>query len=557
MKEISERDQDASKSEQTEAGEKIRAESLSPRYQTIGSRAELSGTQKEAQPGSEIGPADPNQEISVTVMVKSKASDKEIDDTLKAVINQKRAPLTDAEFEQRFSSDPGSVKRILEFANKYGLSTEKVDTRAGHIVLKGNVAELNKAFGVSIANYRTDSNSIGSDYKGRISVPVNVADDVMGVFGLDSVAQSKTHIRLRPAGLQPRSDDGYMPDEVANYYHFPKESMGAGQSVGIIELGGGLDVNDNAQYYKEHGLKLPSIDLLGVDGASNKPGANADAEVALDSQIVGVVAPDAHQQIIFGPNTKRGFVDAITRAIFPEEGEMQNTAISISWGSNESLWSQADLANMNMAFKKAALKGITVFAAAGDNGASDGSFPKHYTTDYPSSDPFVTGCGGTELYINSDHEVTWNDGSDRAGATGGGISNVFEAPEFQNGIKLPKNINPNGKEHGRGVPDVAGDAAWATGYRIRLGGSEYVAGGTSAVAPLYAGLMMRINGALGSPVGYLNPFLYKNADKGIFRDILLGDNNGYKTGPGWDATTGWGTIVGDKMQEVLKKQRQI
>ena len=350
-----------------------------------------------------------------------------------------------------------------------------------------------------------------------------------------------------------------MPGDVADAYHFPKDSMGAGQSTGIIELEGGLYTDDNAQYYKDHHLPMPKIQMVGVDGAKNNPGQGPnDSEVALNSQILGVVAPDANQQIIFAPNNTQGFVDAITRATFPEKGEMQNSAISISWGGPESHWSKEDIQSLDAALKKAALKGISVLAAAGDAGASDGSPDGTYHTVFPASDPFVTGCGGTEMYIDAkggvNKEVAWNDGSDALGATGGGISDIFAVPDFQTGLAMPPNMNHQGRTTGRGSPDIAGDAAPKTGYRVRLWGGEYAAGGTSAVAPLYAGLVMRINGALGHPVGDLNPFLYKNAGQGIFTDILLGDNNGYKTGPGWNPVTGWGSIKGDKLLQQFKLQ---
>ena len=151
--------------------------------------------------------------------------------------------------------------------------------------------------------------------------------------------------------------------------------------------------------------------------------------------------------------------------------------------------------------------------------------------------------------------VVWNDG-DGGGATGGGISEKFPVPDFQQGLQLPENGNNDGVQ-GRGAPDIAGDAAPSTGYRIRVNGQEQVVGGTSAVAPLYAGLMMRVNGALGHPAGFLNPILYKNGNSGIFNDVTEGNNNGYNAGPCWDAATGWGSIDGQKFLDMLRNQQRV
>jgi kumamolisin len=333
--------------------------------------------------------------------------------------------------------------------------------------------------------------------------------------------------------------------------------MGAGQSVGIIELGGGLDLADNESYYKKNGLKVPTIQTVGVDGAANKPGGAADGEVALDSQVIGVVAPDANQQLVFAPPTEQGFVDAITRATFPQDGEKQNSAISISWGGRESTWSDQAIDNMERAFKKAALKGISNFAASGDTGAGDLN-PNQpddgkFVVDFPASDMWVTATGGTKLSINTEgnpDDVAWNEG--KSSSTGGGISQIFPIPEYQKGITMPDNANKFKTRPGRGVPDLAGDADPFTGYKIHVGGQDGVIGGTSAVAPLYAALTMRLNGALGKPVGFFNPFIYKNPQ--LFRDVTSGNNNGYPAGTGWDATTGLGVVKGTEFLQELKKQ---
>lgn len=541
---------DASKVLQSEAGVALQQEAVmafGPKVRIVGDRAVLLNTRVNEPPVEQkIGPTDPKKEISVTVMVKPVASEKEIDDTLAQIARRERKPLTDTEYNERFGADPAAMKRLAKFARDNGLQIVETESDSGKVVLKGTVGKFNDAFKIQLDDFKGPLGPT-RERQGAVSVPVEMAGDIQGVFGLEQhVAAHSNVIRLPDDGFRPHASVGYMPQDVAKAYEFPEESHGAKQGVAIVEFAGGLDLRDNATYYKDHGLKVPNITLVGVDGAQSKVGATADDEVALDSQVIGTVAPDAKQMIIFAPNSDQGFVDAITRATFSRPGETPNSAISISWGAPESQWSAQAIDNLHLAFKKAALKGISVFAATGDKGAKNGT--DKFTADYPAGDPFVTATGGTELHLDGNggvsSEATWGD-------SGGGISEINKVPDFQNEVKLPPNANGNNVV-GRGVPDVAGNAAPITGYRIRVHGFETTMGGTSAVAPLYAALVMRMNGALGESAGYLNPFIYRNAKTGIFSDMVEGNNGGYDATPGWDAATGWGRINGKKMLEALR-----
>jgi kumamolisin len=185
---------------------------------------------------------------------------------------------------------------------------------------------------------------------------------------------------------------------------------------------------------------------------------------------------------------------------------------------------------------------VTITAASGDNGSSDGASGDN--VDFPASSPHVLACGGTKLEgsgSNIASEVVWNDGS-QGGATGGGYSTTFAVPSWQQGI-----AGFTGK--GRGVPDVAGDASPQSGYNILVDGQQEVVGGTSAVAPLWAALVALINQQKGSPVGFLNPKLYGIAAD--FRDITQGNNGAYSAGPGWDPCTGLGSPNGQKIAQAL------
>jgi kumamolisin len=266
----------------------------------------------------------------------------------------------------------------------------------------------------------------------------------------------------------------------------------------------------------------------------------------LDIEVVGAIAPGSRIAVYFAPNTDQGFIDAITTAV--HDTVNRPSVISISWGAPEVQWTQASIQAMDQAFAAAAAMGVTVYCAAGDNGANDfpsgaGAQPGNHA-DFPASSPHVVGCGGTNITVASGvitSEIVWNDTGD--GATGGGFSALFPTPAWQ------ASVVSGGK---RGVPDVAGDASPLSGYVVRVDGQQSVIGGTSAVAPLWAGLTALLNQKRGKPLGFANPVLYGLAPaSGAFFDIVSGNNNGFNAGPGWDACTGLGRPDGTKLLNAL------
>lgn len=499
--------------------------------------------------------------LDVTVQLKSKATDAEMEKILNEVASGKRPALTDKEFEEKFGATQESLDQVKKFAAAYDLKVTHTDLRTGRVVLTGTVDNVEEAFKTKISDYAKDGSTF-HDRAGALFVPKVVGKNIEGVFGIDQRPQAKP--RVLENDPKAESNQGaadqvsFRPDQVADFYNFPKGTTGKGQGIAVIELGGGMVMENEQAYYKEMGLKMPDIKILELNGAKNKPGADqrADKEVSLDSQVIGAVAPDAKQLIIFAKNSEQGFIDAIGRGAFPLETETPNQAISISWGQPIEDWSAQGKRGMNLALKKAALKGVSVFAASGDDGAVDRPGKGEFTVDYPAADPYVTGTGGTRLVLKDgklESEVVWND---RHGSTGGGIS-PDEVPEFQKNLKLPRATDAKEDKIGRGVPDVAGNASQSTGYKIRVRGNNEVVGGTSAVAPLYAALAVRINEGLGGgkTVGYMNPFLYEQGLSGkaqFFRDITTGHNNGYDASKGWDPVTGWGSLDGEKLLQAYK-----
>jgi kumamolisin len=294
---------------------------------------------------------------------------------------------------------------------------------------------------------------------------------------------------------------------------------------------------------------MPKITAVSVDGGENRPGVDseADTEVLGDIEVIGAVAPGAEMLVYFAPLSDRGFIDALTTAVFDPR---EPSVISISWGDAELNWTEQARVAMDNTLRAAAMLGITVCAATGDAGWTDGVTGRHAHVDYPASSPHVLACGGTSLEEQNGAivETVWN--NHNGNATGGGVSAIYELPAWQRRAGVPRSVARGG--HGRGVPDVAGNADPETGYLIGDGETTFGWGGTSAVAPLWAGLIARLNQGLGTRVGYLNPLIYEPGEPGAFNDVPKGGNGAYRARrASWDACTGHGSPRGSALLEAL------
>jgi kumamolisin len=263
----------------------------------------------------------------------------------------------------------------------------------------------------------------------------------------------------------------------------------------------------------------------------------------LDIEVAGAIAPKSKIVVYFAPNTDQGFIQAITNAA--HDTVNKPSVISVSWGGPEAAWRGSTRTAMSNAIRDAGLMGVTVTVASGDNGSADGVQDGKVHVDFPASSPFALACGGTRLQGSNgtiSSETVWNDGPDSA--TGGGVSDSFPLPSYQAKANVPHSKNKP-KFAGRGVPDVAGDADPNSGYKVRVDGQNMVVGGTSAVAPLWAGLIALMNQRLGRTVGFMNPALYTAANgAGAFHDITIGNNGAFAAAKGWDPCTGLGTPDG-------------
>jgi kumamolisin len=517
-------------------------------------RVELEGSARAAMPGGrDVGPADPHQQIQVTVYLRRGSRQAPSAEQIGSEPISQRKYLTREEFARAHGARAEDIEKVRAFAREYGLEVESEDRAARLVKLTGTVEAFNEAFGVSLRRYEHSSGTYRCR-TGNLTIPSDLAGAIEAVFGLDNRPQTKPHFRLRqqkPGARAQRGAASYSPLEVAQAYDFPGSVNGAGQSIAIIELGGGYNPADLSSFFSRLGVAAPQVTAVSVDGATNSPTGDPsgpDGEVELDVEVAGSVAPGAQIAVYFAPNTDQGFIDAVTTAV--HDRKLKPSIISISWGGPENSWTAQARDALNSACQDAATMGVTVLAASGDDGATDGT--SSAVVDFPAASPYVVGCGGTKLVLSGtsiSSEQSWNELSSNEGATGGGISEVFALPSYQQSAKIP--AAPNGFT-GRGVPDVAGDADPESGYNVIVDGQQSIIGGTSAVAPLWAGLLGRINQALGKNVGYVNALLYSVGVKSSFHDITSGSNGDYSAGPGWDACTGLGSPDGAALLAALR-----
>lgn len=512
----------------------------------------LSGSQRPALAGAKCtGKADPAESLEVTMVVRRQS-----DDALRAMAarieaGDDTARISRDAFAQRFGASPQDLAKVTRFAQQHGLHIVREDAAACTVVLGGTVAQCNQAFDVDLQHYEHPSANYRG-YTGAVHIPDELKDVVTAVLGLDNRPQARTHVRFRPpfrAAQRPAT--AYLPPQLASLYDFP-DGNGNGQCIGLIELGGGYRASDLDAYFQQVGVTPPTVVAVPVGSGANQPTGDpngADGEVVLDIEIAGAIAPGATLAVYFAPNSDAGFVEAVNQAV--HDTTHRPSVISISWGAPESSWTPQALQTLNNALQAAAAMGVTVCVASGDSGSSGGVDDGADHVDFPASSPYVLACGGTRVRGSGStitQEVVWNDGAE-GGATGGGVSSVFALPAWQQSLKTTSATGRSTPLSKRGVPDVAGDADPETGYTVRVDGTETVVGGTSAVAPLWAGLIARINAAKGSAVGYVNAKLYRQP--GAFHDITQGNNGSFAATAGWDACTGLGSPNGKKVANAL------
>ncbi|MBV8844171.1 MAG: S8 family serine peptidase [Bryobacterales bacterium] len=520
------------------------------------------------------GPVNLKETASLTIRVRSggdMAALRKLVYEQAALPPEKRQYLTREDLAKQQGARPADLDLIEQVAQKHDLMVVYRSEAERSIVLKGQLGDLLDAFPADVQMFHHSSGT----YRGRhgeIQIPQSLEGIVTGIFGYDTRPKHRApHRRKLLAAAGPGGGNGVAATDFAKRYNFPTQFQGAkldgtGQTIAIVELGGGFRTSDLKVFFQEIGVPLPSVTSVSVDRAGNAPTTadSADGEVMLDIEVAGAVAPKANFAVYFAPNNgDQGFIDAINAAV--HDAQRKPSVISISWGGPEDTTDQQGVNNFHDIFTAAAAMGVTICVAAGDHGTADmdaSSWDQKIHVDHPSVDDLVLSCGGTQVDAGG-NDVVWNDGTPfdtsvpggGGWAGGGGVSVMFPVPSYQANAKVPVSLD-TGKP-GRGVPDIAMSA---TNYFTRVDRSEGASGGTSAVAPLMSALVALLNQAIKKNVGFLNPLLYANVANGVTHDVTQGTNaitntvKGYNAGPGWDACTGLGTPDGTAILNVMHGQ---
>lgn len=470
--------------------------------------------------------------------------------------------LTTAQFRAQFAPPAAADAAVRRWLRQNQLRVSGLSGNGLEITATGTVGAATRAFGTPLVRYRSGHGVFRAN-AWPVRVPSSLAGVITGVGGLD------TWTRQRPVSVQVHAPSagasgGYTPAEVSRLYDLgpvaARANGGAGQTVGLVAFANFQD-SVVSEYDRTYGVGTAPMRIVSSPGVTYD--GSSETEIEMDIELVQSVAPRASIRVYEGSNDDAGAISVYNRIV----SENVAQTISSSWGDYESAYPQDVLNAMHNALQEAAAQGQTFFAASGDNGAFDQASDTQngdstaLAVDYPASDPFATGVGGTTLTASNDGsyggEIAWSSIAQQAGS-GGGLSSMWKRPAYQQGPGV-LNADSNGM---RQVPDVAAVGDPRTGvaiYAASDGGAArwHDVGGTSVSAPLWAGFVTLINGARGSPIGFLNPTLYALGSRSgtfgraPFHDIVEGTNLKYTAGPGWDYTTGWGTMDGDAFLAAL------
>jgi len=541
------------------------------------SRPDTSGTYVSV-PGSRKAPskaaqrlrdADPNAPVEVTITLRGPK--------LPDASNLAQPAMTPDEFRKRYAASPEDANEVARVLQRFGLKVEELSLETRSMRVKGPVAAIEAAFQPKLAVYKNEDQGQFRDRDQDYKIPVELKGTVTSILGLSERRVARR--RCSAPGLRnaaARAVRPLSPADLETRYSFPPGD-GNGQTIAIAQFGGGFFADDLAAYCRKHGRPVPAVTTVPVNLAPltlqqirrlppprRRREMDLSAEVMMDVEIVAGLCPKAAIQIYFAPFNQKGWVDLLNEVI-----KARPVTLSVSWGQAEDdpNWSPAAVAAINERLNMVALLGITACVAAGDDGSGDQLTDGRAHVDFPSSSPFVLSVGGTMRNETGGEKVWWRwpgrEGGG-GGATGGGVSVMFDRPEWQN-IRITS-LN-RGSIDGRVVPDVAALAGLPL-YDVVFRGEHRGDGGTSASTPLWAALVARIDARLPAArrQRFLTPFLYQRGPNGRprgqagCRDITKGHNasypepgRGYEARPGYDAVSGWGTPIGTALLAALSQ----
>jgi xanthomonalisin len=439
--------------------------------------------------------------------------------------------LSVAEFTERFGPSATDYEAARAYFAANGFTVAGAAANRGLITIEGNVATIERVFHVVLGLYRHPTENrlfISPDREPSLDLAV----PILHVTGLDDFDLPRPRSLRRDDGRVSHTGSGphgnFIGSDIRTAYAGDTKLTGAGQSLGLMELGG-YALSDIQAYFNavNQPLNVP-IDAISTDGAP--VGCNTkcrDGEQALDIEYAISMAPGLAQlQVYVGKNAE----DVLNR-MASDDTSLQ---LSTSWG-----WSRREYPTDHPLFLEMAAQGQTFLVASGDNSSLKASDP------WPEEDAFITAVGGTDLVTASPggpwlRETGWEDS-----AGGPALQRKFPIQGYQ--LPFVNTANKASRKR-RNVPDIAGDANF-NNYECYNGKCEGGWGGTSFAAPIWAGFIALANEKAARknqpPVGFINPLLYAlggrpNYDQ-LFHDEVRGTSGLYSCSFSFDLVTGLGS----------------
>ncbi|WP_211463600.1 S53 family peptidase [Collimonas silvisoli] len=497
--------------------------------------------------------------------------------------------LTPAQFAAEYGPTQKDVAAVVAHLRKSGFVNIKVAKNRQLVSADGTAATVQTGFRTGLKRFQQDGRKVFANTDAA-QVPSALGHIVGSVLGLQNVAIAQTHHRLLPkaeaaatASLQASArtnatpvKTSHNPAQFPTIYNAGSTPTGSNTVVGIISEGN-IDptIADLGTFTANNGLATVNTSVVqtGPAGADYSD-TSGQVEWNLDSQSITGTSGGVGQLIFYASPDMQ--FSSITTSYNQAVSDNLAKVINVSLGGCESdTHADGTQAADDNVFKQAVAQGQTFSISTGDAGAYNCQVSSisgapgvptskaTYDVSEPASSPYVIAVGGTALYTNAgaySSEVVWNEGLrpigtyDAAGdydstlrlwATGGGYSKFEAAPSYQSGVIAAGKTT-------RGLPDIAFDAAGASGADIVINGSSgNVVGGTSLAAPIFSGVWARLqsanNNALGFPAASFYKYFRLTANASLLHDVTSGTNGasssyGYKAGAGWDATTGFGSL---------------
>ena len=481
-----------------------------------------------------------------------------------------RAPLDPNQVRALFFPSARDVATVRSYFAGHGFHFRSARGLSLSFAASAGAAE--DAFGVDLSLYRDAHGHSFRAPSGPLELPAPLVNKIVAVDGLDTFVHYHPASALEPrttttpcasASFHKNNYGGYLPADLAGAYDYQQlvdgGADGDGEAIAFVEFSNYTHI-DISTFKNCFGLTNTVVDTSVNGGTSDLSGAG---EVVLDVETALGAAPGLDTAYVYmAPGTTS--MATMINQIVSDQATTNAHIISISWGLCEQFLPISELAAVNDALQLAAVAGMSVFSASGDNGSSD-CLPDAtgLAVDDPAAQPYATGVGGTTLDVGGSTEIAWGRG-------GGGLSALWPMPSWQSSVVAADSSGDpcNSTDNCREVPDVALDADPATGYVIYCSSADcghkgwITAGGTSAGAPLLAGVTADANEYSlangGDRLGFANPFLYDRFANGgtFFHDVTAGTNDygglgKYSAGSGYDLATGLGSLDANLLAQDL------